>query len=274
MSRVRRTPLRHGGSFRVLTAKDEQALAVLRHSAAHVLATAVRRLRPDAKIGFGPAIDDGFYYDFEVEEPFTPADLEAFEGEMRRVCEEASAFVREEVSLPEARSRMADDPLKLERMADFDAADVISTYTNGTFTDLCRGRRDHRVLAPALLLCRFRASGANQVRHPARGEGSGRMRCGIVPKGDFWPRWKRPGCRSRSRRARRLLRPQDRLRHHGRDWPGVAVRHDSARLRRAGAVRTRVRRTGQQDAPAGGHPSCGGRLAGALHRDSDRALRG
>jgi len=133
------TPLRQGGPFRVLTAKDDQALAVLRHSAAHILATAVRRLRPDAKIGFGPAIDDGFYYDFEVEEPFTPADLEAFEGEMRRVCDEASAFVREEVSLPEARSRMADDPLKLERIADFDADDVISTYTNGEFVDLCLG---------------------------------------------------------------------------------------------------------------------------------------
>ena len=133
------TPLRRGGSFRVLTQGDDQALAVLRHSAAHVLATAVRRLRPDAGIGFGPAIDDGFFYDFEVEDPFTPADLEAFEEEMRRVCEEASAFVREEVSLPEARSRMADDPLKLERMADFDANDVISTYTNGEFTDLCRG---------------------------------------------------------------------------------------------------------------------------------------
>jgi len=133
------TPLRQGGPFRVLTAKDDQALAVLRHSAAHILATAVRRLRPDAKIGFGPAIDDGFYYDFEVEEPFTPADLEAFEGEMRRVCKEASAFVREEVSLPEARSRMADDPLKLERIADFDADDVISTYTNGEFVDLCLG---------------------------------------------------------------------------------------------------------------------------------------
>ena len=133
------TPLRRGGSFRVLTQGDDQALAVLRHSAAHVLATAVRRLRPDAGIGFGPAIDDGFFYDFEVEDAFTPADLEAFEEEMRRVCEEASAFVREEVSLPEARSRMADDPLKLERMADFDANDVISTYTNGEFTDLCRG---------------------------------------------------------------------------------------------------------------------------------------
>ncbi len=69
------TPLRAGGSFRVLTDRDASSLSVLRHSAAHMLATAVRRLRPDAKIGFGPAIDEGFYYDFEVAQPFTPEDL-------------------------------------------------------------------------------------------------------------------------------------------------------------------------------------------------------
>lgn len=133
------TPLREGGSFRVLTANDDQALIVLRHSAAHVLATAVRRLRPDANIGFGPAIDDGFYYDFEVEEPFTPADLEAFEEEMRRVAREASPFERAELGLAEARDRMVDDRLKLERIDDFDGDEVISTYTNGSFVDLCRG---------------------------------------------------------------------------------------------------------------------------------------
>ena len=72
------TPLRHGGRFRVLTDKNDESLAVLRHSGAHILATAVRRLRPDAMIGFGPAIDDGFYYDFQVDNPFTPEDLQAF----------------------------------------------------------------------------------------------------------------------------------------------------------------------------------------------------
>lgn len=133
------TPLREGGSFRVLTARDVRALEVLRHSAAHVLATAVRRLRPEAKIGFGPAIVDGFYYDFEVDEPFTPADLEAFEEEMRRVAREASPFEREEIGLDEASVRMADDPLKMERIAEFDEDEVISTYTNGDFVDLCRG---------------------------------------------------------------------------------------------------------------------------------------
>ena len=133
------TPLRTGGAFRVLTDRDPRALDVLRHSAAHVLATAVRRLRPDANIGFGPAIEDGFYYDFEVDEPFTPADLEAFEEEMRRVSAQASSFEREEVSRADARERMAGDPLKIERIDDLGDDEVISVYTNGDFVDLCRG---------------------------------------------------------------------------------------------------------------------------------------
>jgi threonyl-tRNA synthetase len=133
------TPLRDGGDFRVLTARDAAALDVLRHSAAHVLATAVRRLRPEAKIGFGPAIEDGFYYDFEVDRPFTPDDLATFEAEMRKVAAEKFPFVREEVDLEEARRRFADDPLKLERIDDFGDDEVISVYTDGPFVDLCRG---------------------------------------------------------------------------------------------------------------------------------------
>jgi threonyl-tRNA synthetase len=133
------TPLRKGGAFKVLTAKDQQSLDVLRHSGAHILATAVRRLRPDAKIGFGPAIEDGFYYDFEVEHPFTPEDLESFEAEMRKVIAEKYPFVREEVSQTEARKRFADDPLKLERLSEFSDDEIISTYTDGPFIDLCRG---------------------------------------------------------------------------------------------------------------------------------------
>jgi threonyl-tRNA synthetase len=133
------TPLRSSGAFRVLTDRDASALAVLRHSAAHVLATAVRRLRPDAKIGFGPAIEDGFYYDFEVAEPFTPDDLAAFESEMRKVAGEKYPFVRDEVGRNEARRRFADDPLKLERLAELGDDEIISTYTDGPFVDLCRG---------------------------------------------------------------------------------------------------------------------------------------
>jgi len=133
------TPLRSSGSFKVLTDRDAPALDVLRHSAAHILATAVRRLRPDAKIGFGPSIDDGFYYDFEVAEPFTPDDLAAFEAEMRKVVLEKYPFVREEVSRSEAQKRFVDDPLKLERLSELADDEVISTYTDGPFIDLCRG---------------------------------------------------------------------------------------------------------------------------------------
>jgi threonyl-tRNA synthetase len=133
------TPLRRSGSFRVLTQGDPAALDVLRHSGAHVLATAVRRLRPDAKIGFGPSIEDGFYYDFEVEEPFTPDDLASFEAEMRKVAAEKHPFVREEVSRREAEQRFADDPLKLERLSELGEDEVISVYTDGPFVDLCRG---------------------------------------------------------------------------------------------------------------------------------------
>jgi threonyl-tRNA synthetase len=133
------TPLRKSGRFRVLTEKDAAALAVLRHSAAHVLATAVRRLRPDAKIGFGPSIDDGFYYDFEVAQPFTPEDLAAFEKEMQRVAAEKFPFERREVTRAQAQQIFAGDPLKLERLSELGDDEVISVYTDGPFVDLCRG---------------------------------------------------------------------------------------------------------------------------------------
>jgi threonyl-tRNA synthetase len=133
------TPLRSSGTFKVLTDRDITSLDVLRHSAAHVLATAVRRLRPDARIGFGPSIDDGFYYDFEVAQPFTPEDLAGFEKEMHKVAQEKYPFVREEVSRGEAQQRFADDPLKLERLSELGEDEIISTYTDGPFIDLCRG---------------------------------------------------------------------------------------------------------------------------------------
>src|SRR5690554_4362166 len=76
-------PLEQDASLALLTENDADALPVLRHSAAHVLATAVREVRPGAGIGFGPPIDDGFYYDFEVDEPFTPEELERIEERMR-----------------------------------------------------------------------------------------------------------------------------------------------------------------------------------------------
>ncbi len=132
-------PLDDGTELKILTERDPEAIAVLRHSAAHVLATAVRALRPGAGIGFGPAIDEGFYYDFEVDEPFTPDDLESFEAEMRKVIEADQPFERRRVTRDEARELFADDPLKLERLDEFDDDEVITVYRNGPFVDLCRG---------------------------------------------------------------------------------------------------------------------------------------
>ena len=132
-------PLPPAARVEILTDKDPAALAVLRHSAAHILATAVREMFPDANIGFGPAIDDGFYYDFEVPRPFTPEDLEAIEKHMLTVVSADHAFVREEVSRADAERRFKDDPLKLERLGELSDDETISVYTDGPFVDLCRG---------------------------------------------------------------------------------------------------------------------------------------
>ncbi len=132
-------PLRDGASVRLLTERDPEALGVLRHSAAHVLATAVRELIPGAGIGFGPAIDDGFYYDFDVPEPFTPEQLEAIQERMDEVVKADHPFERRVVSRGEARELFADDPLKLERLEEFAEDEVITVYQDGPFLDLCRG---------------------------------------------------------------------------------------------------------------------------------------
>src|SRR6266550_1005336 len=132
-------PLSDGATVSILTNKDPQALDVLRHSSAHALATAVRQLFPQAQIGFGPPIEDGFYYDFDIGRPFTPEDIEAIEKKMVEVLKADYPFVREEVSRAEAKKRFRDDPLKLERIADLRDDEIISIYTDGPFVDLCRG---------------------------------------------------------------------------------------------------------------------------------------
>jgi threonyl-tRNA synthetase len=132
-------PIEQDARLEIVTEKSGDAIELLRHSAAHVLATAVRRVRPEAKIGFGPAIENGFYYDFEVDRPFTPEELEQIEKEMAKVTSECQSFERRVVSVDEARELFADDPLKLERLEEFGGDEVITVYTNGPFTDLCRG---------------------------------------------------------------------------------------------------------------------------------------
>ncbi|WP_454116321.1 threonine--tRNA ligase [Microbacterium aurum] len=97
-----------------VTVDSADGLAILRHSTAHVLAQAVQRIRPQANLGIGPPITDGFYYDFGVDEPFTPEDLKAIKKEMERIVRENQRFVRRVVTQDEARAEMADEPFKLE----------------------------------------------------------------------------------------------------------------------------------------------------------------
>src|SRR5207342_3635141 len=119
--------------------QDSDALSVLRHSTSHLLAEAVLRLYPGVKIAIGPPIEDGFYYDFEFPTPIAEDDLAAIEAEMRREIEEGRVWTREELSLEEAVERFEAEsqPYKVELAND--AEGTLSLYTQGEFTDLCRG---------------------------------------------------------------------------------------------------------------------------------------
>src|SRR6185503_15427649 len=137
-----RLPLEDGQPIQILTTRDTSdpdALYVLRHSTAHLLAEAVRRLYPGTKIAIGPPIENGFYYDFEFPEPIGEEALNRIEDEINRELAEGRAWNREEVSAEEARRYFAEqgEEYKVELV---DTADgPISLYTQGDFTDLCRG---------------------------------------------------------------------------------------------------------------------------------------
>ena len=137
-----RLPLTDGEQVQFLTTRDTEdpdALYVLRHSTAHLLAEAVMRLHPGVKIAIGPPIADGFYYDFEFPEPVSEADLKAIEEEIRREIAEGREWARESVSREDAIARFEaeEQPYKIELARDADGD--ISLYTQGAFTDLCRG---------------------------------------------------------------------------------------------------------------------------------------
>jgi threonyl-tRNA synthetase len=137
-----RLPLEDGQQIQILTTRDKNdpdALAVLRHSAAHLLAEAVRRLYPGVKIAIGPPIENGFYYDFEFPEAISEDALPRIEEEIRRELEEGREWRREESSREEARRRfLADDEDYKVELVDTAEGDI-SLYTQGDFTDLCRG---------------------------------------------------------------------------------------------------------------------------------------
>ena len=117
----------------------DEAAWIYRHSMSHVLAQAVLRLFPDAQLAIGPAIDDGFYYDFDLAEPFTPEDLQKIEREMKRVVKQNHRFERIDVARQEAEEMVANAPYKQEILADLEEGQTLSFYQDGEFVDLCRG---------------------------------------------------------------------------------------------------------------------------------------
>ena len=132
-------PVPDGSQLEILTADDPDGLRVLRHTASHVLAQAVKTLKPEAKLAIGPAIDNGFYYDFDVDEPFTPEFLAAVEKEMARIIKKNSRLERFELPRAEALELMKDEPYKVELINDLPEGETISFYRQEGFTDLCAG---------------------------------------------------------------------------------------------------------------------------------------
>src|SRR5699024_965431 len=133
-------PITEDGSIEVVTPDHEDALEILRHSTAHLMAQAMRHLYPQIHFGVGPAIDSGFYYDADNgENPIAAEDLPAIETEMMKIVKENLPIVRKEVSKAQALDLFADDPYKVELINDLAADETITVYQQGDFVDLCRG---------------------------------------------------------------------------------------------------------------------------------------
>ena len=133
------SPVHEGDQVSILTLASEEGVEVLRHSSAHVLAEAATRVFPGTKVAIGPAIRDGFYYDFEFPEPIAEESLTRFQKEMDRSIKEAQPFTREEVTREAALALFADEPYKVELISDLPEGETISLYRHGDFVDLCRG---------------------------------------------------------------------------------------------------------------------------------------
>ena len=136
-----RTVIDHDCTLNILTAKDEEGLSTLRHTASHVMAQAIKRLWPEVKLAIGPSIADGFYYDVDPETPITADDLPKIEAEMKKIIKEALPLERFELPRAEAIALMQEkgEPYKVELIQDLPEDAVISFYKQGEFTDLCAG---------------------------------------------------------------------------------------------------------------------------------------
>lgn len=135
------TPVEEDAELRIYTFKDEEGREVYRHTTSHILAQAVKNIYPTVKLAIGPAIKDGFYYDFEFKTPITQEDFPKIEAEMQRIIKANLPLVRKELSRQEAEAlfRKFGEDYKIELLSAIPEREAVSTYTQGEFTDLCRG---------------------------------------------------------------------------------------------------------------------------------------
>ena len=132
-------PLEQDGAIEIITPGSEEALEVLRHSTAHLMAQALKRLYGDVKFGVGPVIEGGFYYDFDMDDKVSSVDFDKIEKTMKQIVNENHKIVREVVSKEKAKDFFKDDPYKLELIDAIPEDESVTLYTQGEFTDLCRG---------------------------------------------------------------------------------------------------------------------------------------
>lgn len=134
------TPITTDCDFKVITVKDNEAKEILHHSSAHILALAIQRLYPSCKLTIGPAIENGFYYDIDMEKPITEDDFEKIEEQAKKIISEKIPFKRFEVSYQEAKEMFKDNPYKIEMIEEINNNnEKITYYSLGDFKDLCRG---------------------------------------------------------------------------------------------------------------------------------------
>ncbi|MEC5421972.1 threonine--tRNA ligase [Virgibacillus sp. C22-A2] len=131
--------LYNGGKIEIITYKNQEGIEVMRHSTAHLMAQAIKRIYKDVKFGVGPVIEEGFYYDMEMEHSITPEDLPKIEKEMKRIVDESLVIERLEVSREEAKEMFKEDDLKQELIDAIPEDEQVTIYKQGEFSDLCRG---------------------------------------------------------------------------------------------------------------------------------------
>jgi len=131
--------LTDGAEVQIITDKDEQGLEIMRHSCAHVMAEAICSIWPETKLVYGPTVEDGFYYDIDLDEPIRPTDFDRIEEKMREIVKADSTFIRTQMSRSEALAKLASDKYKTDNVSRADG-DIITFYSHGDgFEDLCRG---------------------------------------------------------------------------------------------------------------------------------------